>query len=299
MLALLLGLASLGCHLIQADWIYGRDLSAAVPQLSTLTPEIRLGLSPVPGTQRVFSISDLKRIALANHVDAEFHEEACFTWKLGIPDPKKMADAMRRELAGKAPQIEIVESSMTPAPEGEINFPLSGLTIGSEKATVWRGYVQYSGVKKFPIWARAVVKVKEKHVVAAADLKEGELITDGLLKTEIYEGPVRREHYVTDVERLTHLRTKRPIPTGTAILEEMTEAPLEVTHGDVVSAIVQTGAARLEVQAIAEMDGRKGQIIPVRNTRSGRTFHGRVEDKGVVIVVPGGQFGLVLTGNKS
>ena len=86
---------------------------------------------------------------------------------------------------------------------------------------------------------------------------------------------------------------------GAPLLESMLEPPREVNRGDVVNAIVQNGAARLDVQAVAEDSGRKGQIISVRNPRSGRSFQARVEEKGTVVVVPGGQYGLVVENKKS
>lgn len=298
-LALLLAILPAACHLIHSDWLLGRDLAATVPQLSTLAPEIRIGLAPVPSTKRIFGAPELRRIAAANHLATNIEESVCFAWQLSVPDRGAMLSAMRKQLDGHNPQIEIVESSLMPAPQGEMIFPLTGLLYGSEAASIWRGYVQYSGTKKFPVWARAVVKVKEKHLVASRDLHEGETLTPDQVRMEPYEGPIRRDKYVTDAGALQGMLTRRPIPAGTALVEDMIEAPLDVTRGDTVAAIIQTGGARLEVQAVAETNGRKGQIIPVRNPRSGRTFRARVEEKGVVQVVPGGQFGLVVEGKKS
>ncbi len=92
---------------------------------------------------------------------------------------------------------------------------------------------------------------------------------------------------------------RRPVANGSSLTDDMLDSPPAVQRGEVVNAIVQTGAARLEVQAVAENDGRLGQIISVRNPRSGRSFHARVEEKGTVVVVPGGQFGLVVETKKS
>ena len=299
MFALLLALASPACHLIQSEWLYGRDLAAVVPALSTIAPDVRIGLAPVPGAQRVFRVPELKRIALANHLDGNPENDVCFAWKLSVPDRAAMRIAMLKELDGRTPSVEIVESSLIPAPEGEMVFPLSGLVLGSDKASVWRGYIRYADGKKFPVWARAVVKVKEQHLVAAVEIREGEPISAGKIRLETFEGPVRREKYLTNATDVEGMLARRSIPLGTALLEEMVEAPREVSRGDTVSVIVQNGAARLEVQVLAETDGRKGQIISVRNPRSGRSFRARVEEKGIATVVPGGQFGLVVDGKKS
>jgi flagella basal body P-ring formation protein FlgA len=300
MLALLLAvLQPLSCHPIKSDWIYGRDLVAAVPALTGISPDFKVGLAPIPGQQRIFRIAELERLASANDLPAQVSEDVCFSWKLAVPDRSQMLSAMQKELANQNPSIEIVESSLMPAPEGEYVFPLSGLIVGSDKAAVWRGYVSYAGDKRFPVWARAIVKVKESHVIAIADLHEGASIRLDQLKTEVYEGPVRRERYCTDAARIEGLLLRRPVTAGTPLMDEMLETPREVNRGDIVNAIVQTGAARLEVQGVAEADGRKGQIISIRNPRSGRSFHAVVEEKGTVLVVPGGQFGLAVDTKKS
>ena len=300
MLALLLAvLQPLSCHQIKSDWIYGRDLAAAVPALTGIAPDLKVGLAPVPGQQRIFRVAELKRIASANDLPAQIAEDVCFSWDLAVPDRSQMLSAMQKELANRNPSIEIVESSLMLAPQGEYVFPLSGLIVGSDKASVWRGYVVYGGEKRFPVWARAIVKVKESHIIATADLHEGDPIRLDQIKTEVYEGPVRHERYCIDAARIEGLLLRRPVTAGTPLMDEMLEAPREVNRGDIVIAIVQTGAARLEVQGVAEADGRKGQIISVRNPRSGRSFHAVVEEKGTVLVVPGGPFGLVVDTKKS
>ncbi len=300
MLAILLAIIQpIACHVVKSDWIYGRDLAAAVPALSAISPGLQIGLSPLPGQQRVFRIAELKRIALTNHLTAEISEDACFAWTLTVPDKKQMQAAMAKSLVNRHPSIEIVESSLLPAPEGEMAFPLSGLSMGSDKPSLWRGYIRYAETRKLEIWARVLVTVEEAHTVAVADLHPGDSLEKGQLKIENYQGPVRREKYVIDPDQAEGLLLRRPVTAGTALTEDMLEAPRDVNRGDIVSAIVQTGAARLEVQGVAENDGRKGQVISVRNPRSGRTFHARIEDKGIVVVVPGGQYGLVVEAKKS
>lgn len=302
MLAILLALIQpIACHFVSSDSIYGRDLAAAAPALSAIAPDAQIGLSPLPGQQRVLRIADLKRIALANHLPAETEilQDVCFAWKLAVPDRKQMQAAMAKSLVNRNPSIEIVESSLLPAPEGEMVFPLSSLSMGSDKPSVWRGYIRYAETRKLEIWARVLVTVKEPHVLAAADLHSGDSLQKQQLKVENYQGPVRREKYLIDPAQAEGLLLRRPVTAGTALTEDMLEAPREVNRGDLVSAIVQTGAARIEVQGVAESDGRKGEVISVRNPRSGRSFHARIEDKGVVVVVPGGQFGLAVETKKS
>ena len=300
MLALLFAILSpLACHNITTDQITGRDLAAAVPAFSKLPPDIRLGLAPLPGHQRIFSVAELRRIASAYHLESGMTEPACFAWAVAPPEREKMAAAMKKTLLGRNPELRIVESSLAPVPDGEFVFPLAGLGFGSDGPAFWRGYIRYSESRQLTIWARVVITVKEQHVVSTVDLHPGDLVSRDELKTETYEGPLQRAKYLTDASQAIAMLVRRPIQNGSMLSEEMLEAPREVERGDTVSAIVQTGAARLIVQGVAEDGGRRGQIITVRNPRSGHSFRGRVEDKDVVAVVPGGQYGLVVESKKS
>ncbi len=295
MLALVLAvLQPLACHLIQADWITGRDLASAVPALSKIDPDARLGLAPFPGQQRTFHIAELKRLAVAYQASAEIESPVCFSWNVKPPARQEMAAAMRRTLGDRAVSIEIAESSLIPAPPGEVVFPLSGFSASFDKPGLWRGYVKYAGDKRFPVWATATITVREQHITPLMDMKYGDAISLDQLKSQTYVGPLRREKFLFDSQAIIGFRCTRLIHAGTELTAEMLEAPREVNQGDTVDAIVETGAAKIDLKGIAERDGRKGQIIPVRNPGSGRVFHARVEDKGLVVVVPGGSYGLVV-----
>ncbi|MDQ2843476.1 MAG: flagellar basal body P-ring formation chaperone FlgA, partial [Acidobacteriota bacterium] len=139
----------------------------------------------------------------------------------------------------------------------------------------------------------------EQHLIATTDLHGGDLLRPDQFKTEPYEGPIRREKFLYNSAQADGMLVRRPVANGSPLTEDMFDSPPAVQRGDLVNAIVQTGGARLEVQAVAENDGRLGQTISVRNPRSGRSFHARVEEKGTVVVVPGGQFGLVVETKKS
>jgi flagella basal body P-ring formation protein FlgA len=113
---------------------------------------------------------------------------------------------------------------------------------------------------------------------------------------EAYTGALPREEPVTELSHVIGMVARRDIPVGTPICGSMLETPREVQRGDTVSVIAQAGTATIEAQGVAEQDGRRGDVITLRNPRSGKTFRGKVEKKDVVAVVPGGFFGLVAEG---
>ncbi len=290
----------LACHAIHSDWISGRDLAQANPAFSTLPADLQLSPAPLPGQQRVFRAGELRRIAVANHLTvAPAYTETCFAWPVKIPDRATLVTAIGKTLAGRNPHVEILEQSLMPAPEGEVVFPLSGMSGISSHPIIWRGYVLYAGTRRFPIWARVRATVTEPRVVATNLIRTGDILKRSDLRLETYQGPVDRDAFLSDLPSAVGMIARRDLPAGSPISDSMIAKPRDVERGDLVSVTVQSGAAVVEAQGLAEQSGRRGDIITVRNPRTGKIFHARIQDKGSVIVVPGGFFGLVGEGKKS
>ena len=94
-------LQPLACRPLHSDWIYGRDLAAAAPELAQLPPDLPISLSPVPGQPRVFHAGDLLRLATANHLPASVFTNICFAWAVSIPTRENLAAAMDKTLEGR------------------------------------------------------------------------------------------------------------------------------------------------------------------------------------------------------
>jgi flagella basal body P-ring formation protein FlgA len=91
----------------------------------------------------------------------------------------------------------------------------------------------------------------------------------------------------------------RDIPAGATLLASMLTMLDEVEKGESVTAIAISGAARIETQGIATQTGSSGDLILVKNTRSGRLFKARVLGRGKVLVIPSFLSGLAVGENKS
>ena len=287
------------CHTITTDRIVGKDLIAVVPAFAGLPPDLPLGYSPSPGQVRIFHPAELRRIAAANHLDANPTDDVCFAWQVSVPTKDKILAAVKKTLAGRNADIEIVDQSMAEAPEGEIVFPISGLTGISEEALIWRGYVTYAGDRRFNIWARVRIRVRETHIVATEPLLPGVAITSDQVKTAPYDGPLLRDKLLTDLSAVVGMIPHRVIPAGGVLIETDIDKPRDVERGDTVEVIAESGLARIEAQGIAEEAGRRGAVITVKNATSGKTFRARVDDKGKVTVVPGSFVGLAVEEHKS
>ncbi|MGH9621006.1 MAG: flagellar basal body P-ring formation chaperone FlgA [Bryobacteraceae bacterium] len=282
------------CRMVRADHIYARDLAAADPLFGALPPDLPIGFAPAPGHTRVMPAAELRHIAMANGVTPpERIEPLCFAWPMApVPDDKLLA-AMRSALAKRDPRIEVLDRGRVPAPPGKIVFPVAGLSTPSSAPVVWRGYVVYAPGRRFPLWARVLVRVHENRVMANQALQPGVRIRAAQLRLEPYDGPPTRGAPFTDVADAAGMIPRFPIAAGTMLTERLLKPPDEVERGDTVAVLVRLPAARIEAAGIAEQSGARGATILVRNQESGKKFQAVVQDRDQVLVIPRAPAGLV------
>jgi flagella basal body P-ring formation protein FlgA len=292
-------LPAVGCHSINSDRIFARDLASVVPLFASLPPDLAIGFSPAPGWQRTFHAVELQRLAKANHLDGAVSQGACFAWTMAVPQPGDIITAMKKALAGQDVQIEVVDHSRMSAPVGDLVFPLAGASVRSAAPVSWRGYVSYAGNRRFSIWASVLITVKGTRVVATNALRAGEPIGAGDIREEPYQGPLLATATVTTVKAAIGMIPRRPIAVGDALMENLLDLPKDVIRGDTVEVTVNGAGALIRTAGVAEESGNRGATILVRNATSGRKFRARVEDKDKVSVVPGVAAGLIAKDEKS
>ena len=123
-------------------------------------------------------------------------------------------------------------------------------------------------------------------VVASSAISAGHIIESADVRLEtiadfpLWNGVARRLDDV--VGRIA----RRSIPAGQAVLRTELAEPLSVKAGDNVEVEVESGRTHLKLEARAENSGRVGDMISVRNPKSGKNFRARVEAKGKVLVMP-------------
>lgn len=286
------------CHAIKEDRIYARDLAAVEPAFQALPPRLELGLSPVPGQQRVFRVEELTKIARINHIEGAFANPVCFGWEMALPSQTDLLAAMNKALGNRnSTSIEIIDQSNTPLPKGDLVFPLSGLSGSSDRPVVWRGALNYGNGRTLLTWARVRITVKEQYVASAEPLRPGEEIRAEQLKLVDYQGPITRERHFTSIKELVGMTPRSTVISDSLLTDAVLRERKEVERGDLVQVIVQIERTRIETQGVAEDGGARGSVVMVRNAKSGRKFRARVEDKGKVLVLPGGLTGLAIEGD--
>lgn len=281
---LIWALAAAPCHPVSGDRILGRDLAAASTAFAAVAPDWMVGFAPQPGGRRLLDAGELSRIARANGVDDPGVTSLCFERATAPLDPTAVLAAMRESLGLLDARVEIVELSKYTAPAGKIVFPREALTepSGNEPA-VWNGYVAYDG-GHFPIWAHLRVAVRQRRLVAVVDLRPSQLVRSGDVRVEEGDDFPRRTQALSTVEAAVGRVPRRLIPAGSAVIAAALEAGYEVSRGETVHVEVRSGKAVLNLEAKAEIAGRRGDTIPMRNLSSGKPFRGRIVGAGRVLV---------------
>jgi flagella basal body P-ring formation protein FlgA len=287
------------CHPLFHDRILGSDLAAAEPSLALLPPEFELGYAPSPGIPRVFRVSQLQQLATKFQINANFAQPVCFAWRLHDLASQEILSAMHKTLEGEEPEIEIVDQSHFQVPDGNIHFPLQGLSGTSDKPATWNGFVEYGGSGKFGVWARVRISVHEKNVITVRAISAGEVVEASALKTIDYQGPPKRYPALRSEEEAAGQCARWAIAAGSLLTKSMLVPPKDIEKEQLVTVHVNSGAAHIETQGIADDGGYVGNVIPVHNPKTGRVFRARIDERGVVTVVPGGKVGLVLEDKKS
>ncbi|HEY1497259.1 MAG TPA: flagellar basal body P-ring formation chaperone FlgA [Candidatus Solibacter sp.] len=265
-----------------SDQVVAGDLAAGAPEWAAIPAETPLALAPAPGVQRVFRLPELRRLALRWNLTPP-ERELCVTRPVAVPDPALLLAAMRAQLP--AAQIEILEYSQQPAPQGDLEFPLSGLRQ-SPGGAWWSGAVRYAGQRRFALWARVKVEVPVARVVATATLQPGRPIDAALLRLESRE-EFPSTGYLATIEETAGKVPRRSIAAGTPLRTQWLEPARVIVPGDMVQVEIVSGGARLVLDGVAATAGAVGDSILVLNPDSKKQFRARVIAAGKVLVTRG------------
>ena len=203
-------------------------------------------------------------------------------------EPSRLLSAMQDTLALPEVRIELLEYSRYPAPRGAVEFSLSDLArppvAATQSAVLWKGVVRYGSSGRFAIWARVRILLRTECVVAARTLMAGHPIEPAQLRHESYLGFPLFDSPVTAIEQAANHVPRRTIPAGAPVLAGALDAPYDVSRGEMVEVEVASGEAHLKLQARAEADARRGQVIFVVNPATGKRFQAHVVSIGRVAV---------------
>ncbi|MDQ1473607.1 MAG: flagellar basal body P-ring formation protein FlgA [Bryobacterales bacterium] len=277
---------SAACLPLTGDRIFGRDLAMFDGRFSALPASLTVGSAPVPGARRTFAPTELARLARAYGIALSDPLEVCFEIPLKQIESADVLAEMRRSFPSA--EVSIVELSNGPVPAGKVEFAVSGLEptwVSQPGIQLWHGYVRYSETRRVPVWARVSISQTVTAVVAARDLAANVPVDASALRMEKRSGSPVSQSVATRFEDVIGRIPKRTVKAGALIpLSALEKAP-DVRRGDAVQVQVVSGSARLQLRAVAERDGRSGEVLEFRNPSSGKTFRARLDGPRAVVLV--------------
>jgi flagella basal body P-ring formation protein FlgA len=280
------------CEMIANDRIFVEDIAKALPAFAKVPGDTVVGYSPAPGTRRNFGSGELRRIGAPYGVAVPAGAEACFEWSLQTLTDDVVSAAIRESLQLPGPHIDVLAISPSQAPAGKVIFPISGLLAstltGPDTPVTWRGEVLYHGSRKFSVWARVKVSATMTRVVATQLILPGQTVAPGQARIETYDDFPLRNDIARNLEDVVGRMPRRPLRPGLPVFRADLIEPFQVQRGDIVDVTAISGAAQLHMPALAETPGRQGDMISLKNERSGKIFRARIEgkDKALVVVWP-------------
>jgi flagella basal body P-ring formation protein FlgA len=278
------------CEMIANDRILGEDLAKALPAFANRMPgDAVVGYSPTPGARRIFKSLELQRIGAPYGVAVAPDVEVCFEWNLQTLTDDVIRAAMRDSLQSPDAHIDVLAISRSQAPAGQVSFPISGLLAstlsGPDTPVTWRGEVIYHGSRKFSVWARVKISATMTRVVATQLIQPGQNVAADQVRVETYDDFPLRNDIARNLDEVIGRMPRRPIRVGLPVFRADLIEPLQVQRGDIVDVTAISGAAQLRMPALAETQGRQGDMVSLKNPRTGKTFRARIEGKDKALVV--------------
>ena len=279
------------CEFVSGEQIFSADLSRALPFFSAMPKDTVIGYSPAPGARRILQFQELKRIGAQFGISVLLDSQACFEWKMRSVSEDAVRSAIRESLKSSEARVEILAMSKEPAPEGKLVFPQSGLSAATNTdpstPVTWRGYVEYDARRRFSVWARVRVSAAGPRVIALEALAAGKPVGKDQVRLETHDDFPMRNDIARSLEEVIGRIPRRAVRAGLPVLRSDLAEAFQVERGDTVEVTAVSGAAQLELEALAQASGRQGDVISLRNPRSGKIFRARIEGKGRAIVMVG------------
>jgi flagella basal body P-ring formation protein FlgA len=201
-------------------------------------------------------------------------------------DPEELLEICRETLAIPGAEIDLVDFSRLPAPVGDLVFLRSGLALNTSAGPLlWKGYVVYGGGQHFSVWARVKVRARLNRVVATDSLVISKPVRADQVRIEPLDGV---PDVLAPAQSLTEVVGKtllRPVRRGATVSLDDVATSLSIRRGDRVDVDFRSPVVHLRFAAVAEMDGRLGDRIRLRNLQSSKTFVAEVSGKDQARVV--------------
>lgn len=145
--------------------------------------------------------------------------------------------------------------------------------------------VSCQGSQPWSLYLVATVTIRAPVAVASHTLERGSILAPDDIRLGLRDTTGLGRGYVRDLQRLVNMQLKRPLAPGEVIRLSNVVAQKAIARGDQVIIEAKAGSISVVTPGIALADGRVGQQISIRNSKSKRIIKARVSGPGKVEVI--------------
>ena len=277
------------CLAISTDKVLAKNIAEREPDFAGLDPDLQFTFAPLPGIQRVLSRQELAAFLRRNGAKpSDLLQDLCIERETARIKETDLSTAIRAAVKIADVHVQILDYSRQPMPPGVLQFKAETVSLHAlrpfDGAILWPGRLLYDGRRSVAIWVRAMVWVERELVVAATDIRAGELVTSENVQLErVREFPLEN-HFARNIEDVSGLKSRIMIKKGSPISLAQLDRPWTIFKGDKVLVRVIAGLTHLTLEAIAISSGHSGEEVTLRNPETGRTFRAVAEAKGTAVL---------------
>lgn len=132
------------------------------------------------------------------------------------------------------------------------------------------------------VFVTAEIKLMIEVVVAKHSIRRGEILMDNDLIDTVMDMSNLRQGYLIDKKDAVGYELKRNVALGEPLRHQILAMPMVISRGEMVSISAVSSAMSVEASGTALSNGRVGDLIRVRNNRSGRIVQAKVKAPGKV-----------------
>jgi flagella basal body P-ring formation protein FlgA len=272
------------CKPVIGDRVVASDIAPDMPVFARLDPWFVIGLSPLPGTRRIFKANELDAIARRNGAQIESPPtDICFERALTPLTAEQIRAAIVSSMSNlgiEDASIETIDFPRQAIPSGQLEFPRSGLTTPPasrpDSPAFWRGAIRYSPQHTLAIWASVRLSIRRSVIAAARGIPRGAVVSAADLAEVERDIFPFTPHLETQGDALGRV-ARKTIPAGALISPLLLEVPPDIARGETVHVVATNGAARIGFDAVAQSSGRKGERIVLLNPQSHKSFRAVVD----------------------
>lgn len=269
------------CVVVDHSSVTAGDLAAAIPAFGVISVNRHLVWAPAPGLTRWLKPDELQKLAASAGETVSTAAAICVQRKSVVFTEAQVVAALEERLPVGS-EVRVLDYCRLPMMSGQIRFETrpSVRPSGEKQRLHWKGSVVGDDRRTAPFWATVQVRVKRRAVRATRQIPVNAILCrDDLLEatedaSTVEAGPS------PSLSELVGKETTRKIEPQQLIKSSWLRVPQLIRRGQTVRVMVESGQAKLGLDARALSGGNRGDTLMVKNDENGRTLRAEVTGPG-------------------